>query len=82
MEESELGSWGSGKSASKLQKKKVFGCRITYDSRKEKPSVSFPYFSNFCDLASESDILVVCCALTAETHHIISKDVMKALGKK
>ncbi|XP_062074164.1 glyoxylate/hydroxypyruvate reductase HPR3-like [Humulus lupulus] len=60
----------------------AFGCRISYNSRKEKPSMPFPYFSNACELASENDILVVCCSLTTETHHIVSKDVMKALGKK
>ncbi|XP_062074165.1 glyoxylate/hydroxypyruvate reductase HPR3-like [Humulus lupulus] len=60
----------------------AFGCRISYTSRKERPSMPFLYFSNVSDLAFESDILVVCCTLTTETRHIISKDVMKALGKK
>ncbi|KAM6588056.1 hypothetical protein CsatA_010661 [Cannabis sativa] len=64
------------------QRLSAFGCRVSYTSRKQKPSMLFPYFSNVCELATESDILIVCCSLTTETHHIVSKDVMKALGKK
>ncbi|XP_062225073.1 glyoxylate/hydroxypyruvate reductase HPR3-like isoform X2 [Phragmites australis] len=33
------------------------------------------------DLASESDVLVVACALNKETMHIVNKDVLEALGK-
>lgn len=74
---------GLGRIGSKVANRlRAFGCRIAYNSRKEKPSVTFPFYSNVCDLASESDVLVVCCSLTAETHHIINKDVMKALGKE
>ncbi|KAK3010526.1 hypothetical protein RJ639_011339 [Escallonia herrerae] len=31
---------------------------------------------------SSSDALIICCTLSNETHHIINKDVMTALGKK
>lgn len=47
----------------------------------KKPSVLFPYHANVYDLAVNSDVLAVCCALTEQTHHIINKDVMAALGK-
>jgi lactate dehydrogenase-like 2-hydroxyacid dehydrogenase len=36
--------------------------------------------SNVHDLASESDVLVVACALN-KTRHIVNKDVLDALGK-
>ncbi|KAF8413081.1 hypothetical protein HHK36_001057 [Tetracentron sinense] len=31
---------------------------------------------------TNSDILIICCALTDQTRHIINKDVMFALGKE
>uniref|UniRef100_A0A7N0UPQ8 D-isomer specific 2-hydroxyacid dehydrogenase NAD-binding domain-containing protein n=1 Tax=Kalanchoe fedtschenkoi TaxID=63787 RepID=A0A7N0UPQ8_KALFE len=60
---------------------KAFGCAIAYNSRKEKPSVPFQYYRNVVELAEDSEVLIVCCALTDETYHIINKDVMRALGK-
>ncbi|KAK8307276.1 hypothetical protein V6Z11_D03G182700 [Gossypium hirsutum] len=52
-----------------------------YTSRNKKQSVSFPFYANVRDLAANSDVLVLCCALTKETYHLINKDVMVALGK-
>ncbi|KAF3442266.1 hypothetical protein FNV43_RR16182 [Rhamnella rubrinervis] len=60
----------------------VFGCEILYNSRKKKPFVSYPYYSNVCDLASEADVLIICCGLSDQTRNMINKPVMKALGKK
>ncbi|KAG8496007.1 hypothetical protein CXB51_009363 [Gossypium anomalum] len=54
----------------------AFGCTITYTSRKKKQSVSFPFYANVRDLAANIDVLVLCCALTKETYHMIKKDVM------
>ena len=59
----------------------AFGCTILYHSKRKKPSVSYKFFSNVTDLAAESDVLITTCALTDETHHIIDKEVMLALGK-
>ncbi|KAL2492164.1 D-isomer specific 2-hydroxyacid dehydrogenase family protein [Abeliophyllum distichum] len=41
----------------------------------------YNFYPNVCELASQSNILVVCCSLTEQTHHMINKDVMTALGK-
>lgn len=59
----------------------AFGCIINYNSRRPKDSVSYNYFPNVYDLASESEVLVVSCALNKETRHIVNKDVLEALGK-
>ncbi|XP_008783589.2 glyoxylate/hydroxypyruvate reductase HPR3-like [Phoenix dactylifera] len=59
----------------------AIGCTILYHSRTKKPSVSHEFFSNVTDLAAESEVLIITCALTAETHHIVDKEVMLALGK-
>lgn len=72
-----LGSIGSAV-AKRLE---ACGCTILYHSRRKKPSISYKFCSNATDLAAESDVLVVTCALTTETHHIINKEVMLALGK-
>lgn len=59
----------------------AFGCVIYYNSRTPKESVSYRYFPTVHDLACESDVLVVACALSRETRHIVNKDVLDALGK-
>ncbi|GAV64466.1 2-Hacid_dh domain-containing protein/2-Hacid_dh_C domain-containing protein [Cephalotus follicularis] len=60
----------------------AFSCPISYYSRTEKPELKYKYYSNVLDLASNCDILVVACPLTAETHHIINREVIDALGPK
>ncbi|KAI6702635.1 hypothetical protein NL676_011771 [Syzygium grande] len=59
----------------------AFGCPISYNSRAKKPSVSYPFYGNVCELAADSDILIICCALTEQTRHMIGKSVLLALGK-
>lgn len=78
-----VGILGLGGIGSEVAKRlSSFGCIITYNSRKPKPCVPYPFYSNIHDLATNNDVLVVCCELTNETHHIIDKDVMTALGKE
>lgn len=60
----------------------AFGCKISYHSRKKKPSVSYTFYSDVCELASNSNILIICCALNDQTHHLINKEVLLALGKE
>ncbi|VVA19375.1 PREDICTED: glyoxylate/hydroxypyruvate reductase [Prunus dulcis] len=60
---------------------KAFGCNILYNSRKKKPFVSYPFFPDVCELAANSDVLVICCGLNAQTHHVINKKVLLALGR-
>ncbi|PPD70359.1 hypothetical protein GOBAR_DD32757 [Gossypium barbadense] len=77
-----VGIVGLGSIGSEVAKRLLaFGCTIAYTSRNKKQSVSFPFYANVRDLAANSDVLVLCCALTKETYHMINKDVMVALGK-
>ena len=55
-----------------------FGCAISYNSRRKKPSFTFLWYQNVYDLAINSDVLIVCSVLTEETQHTINKDVMTA----
>lgn len=59
----------------------AFGCLVSYNSRTKKPSVSYPFYANVYELAANSDIFIICCALTEQTHHMIDKSVLLALGK-
>ncbi|KAK6137634.1 hypothetical protein DH2020_028560 [Rehmannia glutinosa] len=77
-----VGIVGLGNIGSRIAKRfEAFGCTIAYNSRNIKSHVTYTYYANVGDLASIIDILIVCCALTNETYHVINKDVMTALGK-
>ncbi|XP_073317532.1 hydroxyphenylpyruvate reductase [Primulina huaijiensis] len=60
----------------------AFDCPISYYSRSKKPNEDYKYYSTVVDLASNCDILVVACALTSETIHVVNREVMNALGPK
>lgn len=60
----------------------AFNCPISYCSRTEKEGSKYKYYSNLLELASKSDILIVACPLSKDTHHIINREVINALGPK
>lgn len=59
----------------------AFGCNVLYNSRSKKP-VPYAFYSNVCELAANSDALIICCALTDQTRRMINREVMLALGKE
>ncbi|XP_027907056.1 glyoxylate/hydroxypyruvate reductase HPR3-like [Vigna unguiculata] len=59
----------------------ALNCKVSYNSRKQKPFVPYPFYSNVVDLATNTNVLVLCCALNDQTRHIINREVMVALGK-
>ncbi|TXG62748.1 hypothetical protein EZV62_009742 [Acer yangbiense] len=78
-----VGIVGLGNIGSLVAKRlEAFGCCISYNSRKQKPSVTYPFYSNVRELAANSDVLIICCGLTDQTHHMINKEVLSALGKE
>ncbi|KAK6918460.1 D-isomer specific 2-hydroxyacid dehydrogenase, NAD-binding domain [Dillenia turbinata] len=77
-----IGIVGLGSIGCEVAKRlEAFGCRISYNSQREKPSVPYQFYSNVCELAANSDALIICCTLTDETRHMINKEVILALGK-
>lgn len=77
-----IGIVGLGSIGSLVAKRlEALGCRVAYTSRRKKPSVQFPYHATVRDLAAHSDALILCCALTEETRHVVDKEVMTVLGK-
>lgn len=73
---------GLGNIGTKLARRlEAFGCKVSYNSRTEKPKAPYEFYPSALDLASYSDILIICCSLTEKTRHIINDDVLNALGK-
>ncbi|GLU22221.1 hypothetical protein SLE2022_383110 [Rubroshorea leprosula] len=60
----------------------AFNCPISYYSRTQKSEVNYKYYPSVVELASNCQILVVACALTEETRHIVNREVIDALGPK
>lgn len=78
-----IGIVGLGRIGSAIAKRaEAFGSSISYHSRSEKPESNYKYYSNIIDLATNCQILFVACALTKETHYIVDRKVIDALGPK
>ncbi|KAK4349930.1 hypothetical protein RND71_029243 [Anisodus tanguticus] len=76
-----VGIVGLGRIGSAIAKRaEAFGCSISYHSRSQKPESTYTYYPRVIDLASNCQILVIACALTDQTHHIINREVIDALG--
>jgi lactate dehydrogenase-like 2-hydroxyacid dehydrogenase len=58
----------------------AFGLDIIYHGPRDK-KVSYPFVANLEEMAAKSDILMVACPYTAETHHLVDAKVLKALGR-
>ncbi|KAL9241062.1 hypothetical protein vseg_015216 [Gypsophila vaccaria] len=77
-----VGIVGLGRIGSVVAKRlHAFDCRILYNSRNEKPSVRYQFYSDVCEMAAGSDVLVICCSLSDQTRHLINKEVLTALGE-
>ncbi|MBA0674943.1 hypothetical protein Goari_016512 [Gossypium aridum] len=78
----QVGIVGLGSIGTEVAKRlEAFRCSISYNSRSKKPSVPYTFYPNVVELAVNCDALIICCALTDETHHLIGKKVLSALGK-
>ncbi|GAB4842235.1 Glyoxylate/hydroxypyruvate/pyruvate reductase 2kgr [Ancistrocladus abbreviatus] len=78
-----VGIIGLGRIGSAIAKRaEAFDCPISYYSRSKKPDTTYTYYPSVVELASNCHILVVACALTEETHHIVNREVIDALGPK
>ncbi|KAL9244635.1 hypothetical protein vseg_018394 [Gypsophila vaccaria] len=78
-----VGIIGLGRIGAAIAKRaEAFDCPIAYFSRSKKADSNYTYYPSVVELASNCDILVVACALTEETRHIVNREVMEALGPK
>ncbi|KAL8227888.1 hypothetical protein R6Q57_015472 [Mikania cordata] len=60
----------------------AMGCIISYTSRTMKPHVTYPFYPTIHQLVANIEILIISCALTEHTHHMIDREVMLVLGKE
>jgi len=58
----------------------AFGMRILYHGPRPKPEAPYAYVSNLVELARQSDFLMVACKGGPATRHLVSAEVMRALG--
>ncbi|KAM7255572.1 hypothetical protein ACFE04_008470 [Oxalis oulophora] len=78
-----VGIIGLGRIGSAIAKRaEAFSCPISYFTRTQKADVDYKYYPSVVELASNCQILIVACPLTAETRHIVNREVIDALGPK
>ncbi len=77
-----LGIYGMGAIGMEIAKRAVpFGMKVIWHSRNPKPEIEFEYIPSLLELARQSDILMVSCALNDETRGSINATIIEALGK-
>ena len=57
----------------------VFGCEVAYHARSDK-GVENEYYADLTEMARACDILIVITPGGPETRHLVSREVMEALG--
>ena len=62
------------------EKLAVFHCDVAYHTRRARPEEPYRYFPDLVDLARASAVLIVITPGGAETHKLIDRRVMDALG--
>ncbi len=78
-----LGILGLGAIGVEFAKRaKGFDVEIGYCNRNKRSDVDYPYFPNVVALAAWCDYLIVCLRSDASNRHIISAEVLKALGPR
>ncbi|GAU40930.1 hypothetical protein TSUD_348670 [Trifolium subterraneum] len=78
-----IGIVGMGRIGSEVAKRlEAFSCMISYNSRNKKPLLSYPFYSTVLELATNTNVLILCCDFNDQTKYIVNKEVMLALGKR
>lgn len=76
-----LGIVGLGKIGQAVARRaEGFGMQIRYHNRKRNAQVAYGYEPELAGLAEWADFLVLTCPGGAATHHLISRDILEALG--
>ncbi|CAB4300211.1 unnamed protein product [Prunus armeniaca] len=78
----ELGGIGIVGLAEVAKRLEAFGCVVSYNSRRKQQALPYLFYSNVHELAANTNALIICCALTDQTHHMIKKEVLSALGRE
>jgi lactate dehydrogenase-like 2-hydroxyacid dehydrogenase len=60
----------------------AFRMRVIYHGPRRKADAPYEYVADLVEMARQSDYLMVACKGGPETHHLVSADVIDALGPK
>jgi lactate dehydrogenase-like 2-hydroxyacid dehydrogenase len=78
----QVGILGMGRIGSAIAKRlAAFDCAIAYHNRHEVPGSAYRYAASPTELAESVDVLVVSAAGGRDTHHLVSRAVLEALGE-
>lgn len=81
IEEKPVGILGMGRIGQKIAEKlQAFNCDVVYHSRSEKPDIPYRYYGDLTEMARNVDYLVIITPGGAATHHLVSRQVIEALG--
>ncbi|HEX4270730.1 MAG TPA: NAD(P)-dependent oxidoreductase, partial [Rhizomicrobium sp.] len=76
-----VGILGMGRIGKEIGKRaEAMNNTVAYHSRRPVADVSYRHYPDLVELAKNSDFLVVIIPSTAQTHKIVGKDVIEALG--
>ena len=76
-----MGIVGMGSIGLEVARRAVgFDMAVAYMSRREKDDLPWPFLADIKELAEWADYLVISVPGGAATHHMINRDVLKALG--
>lgn len=64
------------------QRGRGFDLKVSYLARTEKPDLPYQFYNDMEQLAADVDYLILACPGGEETHHIVSRPVLEALGSK
>jgi lactate dehydrogenase-like 2-hydroxyacid dehydrogenase len=76
-----IGIFGMGRIGKAVARRlEGFGVSIAYHNRRADAGVIYPYFDSLIGLAGAVDTLISIAPATPETHKIVGRDVLEALG--
>jgi lactate dehydrogenase-like 2-hydroxyacid dehydrogenase len=75
------GILGLGRIGTEIARRlQAFKMRVSYHGRREQPFQPWRYYGDLSEMTRDVDWLIVIAPSTAETRHIVSRDIMAALG--
>lgn len=78
-----MGILGLGRIGQAIAKRaEGFSMPVAYTGRNAQPGMAYEFKASLLELADWADFLVVACPGGPATHHLVTADVLKALGPK
>lgn len=76
-----IGIFGMGRIGKAVARRlEGFGVSIVYHNRRADAAVSYPYYDSLIGLAGAVDTLISIAPATPETHKIVGREILEALG--